>query len=55
MNDADQIPRLDELSPTSLQTGSLVRFLGMVQDTSYSQEIYVGMTRDQDVPPLVSN
>jgi len=32
-----------------LKTGKLVRFVGMVQDTSYSQEIYVGMTRDQTV------
>jgi hypothetical protein len=34
---------------TGLQSGKLVRFLGMVQDTSFSQEIYVGMTKSRDV------
>jgi hypothetical protein len=44
-----KIPRLDTLPASALMTGKLVRFVGMVQDTSYSQEIYVGMTRDQTV------
>jgi hypothetical protein len=44
-----KIPYLDSLSTTSLKSGTVVRFLGMVQDTSYSQEIYIGMTRSQNV------
>src|SRR5579871_4603985 len=44
-----KISRLDTLSPQSLKTGKLVRFLGMVQDTSYSQEIYVGMQKTGSV------
>lgn len=45
----EKIPRLDRLPATGLKSGTLVRFLGMVQDTSFSQEIYVGMTKVQDV------
>jgi hypothetical protein len=44
-----EIPRLEGLSANELKTGKLVRFLGMVQDTSYSQEIYIGMTKSQNV------
>ena len=48
----NQIPLLEKLHSDDMKSGKLVRFLGMIQDTGFSQEIYVGMTKTENVLPI---